>query len=261
VVKGNVTGHFAFGFYEIVLEEITGELRADIEYHQVYAHNKQGVVSGAQKWHTYNGSLKRGWMYSIPIFDALISSELFNEYQIDDWKFSPLNELEKNFSQMNARYRIGGGEGISIVKPWSSCVQDSHNALYAALKGFFKLISENSKLNSWMSNNPNDPNVIRFKSLQNYAKNIERRITFMGIAQRDWRINAENPAGHRKASKIGGALSSLLSWKTSYPRSGFDNFLKSSIDSNIDGLWLLRNSMIGGYQNSETKPLAPSTPF
>ncbi len=40
-----VTGHFAFGFAEVVKDRFTGEPRWDIEYKQVYGHNREEVVS------------------------------------------------------------------------------------------------------------------------------------------------------------------------------------------------------------------------
>ncbi len=53
-----VTGHFAYGFAHVVRDPFTDELRFDIEYEQVYAHNVDGIVSGSMKWSSYMGVLE-----------------------------------------------------------------------------------------------------------------------------------------------------------------------------------------------------------
>nr|MDZ8021638.1 hypothetical protein [Nostoc sp. SerVER01] len=59
-----ITGHFAFGIAEVIRDEFTKELRFEIKYHQIYAHNPDGIIAGTHTWADYMGNLQRGWLAS-----------------------------------------------------------------------------------------------------------------------------------------------------------------------------------------------------
>ena len=54
-------GHFAFGIARVVREPLTGELRFDIEYHQVYVDGESGIISGTHHWTRYTGDRQFGF--------------------------------------------------------------------------------------------------------------------------------------------------------------------------------------------------------
>ncbi|NEP46031.1 MAG: peptidase, partial [Okeania sp. SIO2H7] len=43
-------GHFAYGVAEVVRERLSGELRFEIEYQQIYTHNTDGIIAGRNSW-------------------------------------------------------------------------------------------------------------------------------------------------------------------------------------------------------------------
>lgn len=123
------TGHFSFGVARVAREPLSGELSLETEYRQVYAQNPNGVLSGTQWWHAYEGSFARGWMYSRPVVDTMLFAPMLTRsYDIGGVRFRPLDALVRELEAMTARYRTGNGTGASTVTPASSCVQDSSQA-------------------------------------------------------------------------------------------------------------------------------------
>jgi predicted Abi (CAAX) family protease len=124
VVQGwTVTGHFAFGEAEVVRDAFTGRPRLAIRYHQIYASNPNGIISGSQDWSAYAGSLQRGWIGLRPFSDLLIP---MGEEVLD--------AIDLQAELMAARYRSGDGGGVTLVTPATSCVQDSAQALWIAIQ-------------------------------------------------------------------------------------------------------------------------------
>ncbi len=68
---GVVTGHFAYGIAHVVRDPLTDELRFDIVYRQVYAHNPDGIVAGGMQWSSFMGDLQRGWLRDRPACDTI----------------------------------------------------------------------------------------------------------------------------------------------------------------------------------------------
>ncbi|MEO0688056.1 MAG: CPBP family intramembrane glutamate endopeptidase, partial [Cyanobacteria bacterium J06649_11] len=66
-----ITGHFAFGIAEIIRSPFTNELEFKIKYHQVYAHNPDGIISATHSWSNYMGNLQSGWLFTRPVTDIL----------------------------------------------------------------------------------------------------------------------------------------------------------------------------------------------
>ncbi len=145
---GVYAGHFAFGLAEVVKDPFTGEARFDVEYKQIYAHNRGGVVSGSQQWHAYMGDTNRGYLYDRPVSDALVKlPELFDESQ----GTKPSDVLEGRLEEMMARYRVGHGDGSSQVTAAQNCSQDSSQALYASISDWKKAVADGSMSDDLLS--------------------------------------------------------------------------------------------------------------
>ncbi len=252
---GIVTGHFAFGIASVIIDPFTGEKRFDIEYKQVYAHNNTGIISGAHKWHSYMGSLKRGWMYTIPVSDTIIQLPELMPYDIAGWKIDPLKGFSRVTEMMMAVYRTGAGSGVSMVRPDISCVQDSHYALYASLMVFENGILGSPKAVEWIKNNPGSDGVKRFNSLRNLVQQLKDRTTILGVARKDWRAHFSNPLGTRDPGKAEQVIRALLSIKSVFPRDGNDNLLNLATDRSAR-MWSILTAMSGG----KIEGLWPITP-
>lgn len=255
---GLVTGHFAFGIATVTADPFTGEKRFDIEYRQIYAHNNSAIVSGTVKWHNYMGSLRRGWMYTIPVSDTMIQIPELEPYDINGWKINPYRGLSRLLEIMAATYRTGGGSGIASVSPAISCVQDSHYALYGALMTFEKTIGGARQTIEWLSTKDAlDPEVIRFMSLGMLVKDVKDRITILGLSRNDWKKNFDNPLGTRDPNIAETAVRTLLSLKSVFPRDGNDNLIFMAANRKCR-VWSILTTMCGGKADGLT-PVAPNS--
>jgi predicted Abi (CAAX) family protease len=253
-----VTGHFAFGIAEVVMDPFTGEKRFDIEYKQIYAHNNTAIISGSIKWHNYMGDLKRGWMYTVPVSDTIIQVPELEPYDINGWKINPILGFSRMAEMMAAVYRTGGGSGISSVRPDVSCVQDSHYVLYGSLMTFEKNIKNSRNIFEWLrGKDPLDKDVIRFFSLDTLVSQLKDRITILGLARDDWKNNFENPIGTRNPDVEEKNIRTLLSLKSSFPRTGNDNLIFFAANRNYR-MWSVLTTMCGGRVEN-LKPLAPNS--
>ena len=63
----------------MVREPLSGDLVFDIEYQQIYIHNTDGIIAGAQHWTRYSGDRQFGWLGTRPIQDVLIKLDCFTE--------------------------------------------------------------------------------------------------------------------------------------------------------------------------------------
>ncbi|KAF1083524.1 MAG: hypothetical protein GQF41_0302 [Candidatus Rifleibacterium amylolyticum] len=258
-MMGLVTGHFAFGMAQVVRCPFTRELRWDLEYRQIYAHNREGVVSGSMKWHAYSGSLKRGWMYTIPISDTIIRIPELEPYNFNGWEVKPWSGLNRQLEQMQSLYRVGAGSGISSVKQDISCVQDSHAALYSALRTFEETIAKTGKVKEWISGKgPDAAEVKRYLRLLLLVRDIKKSITTFGIAQSNWREFFNQPLGTRNPNKVVGLINILLSKRSIFPRKGNDNLLRLAAEKGYP-MWSLLTCQIGG-EIPKLIPLAPTSP-
>ncbi len=119
-------GHFAYGTAEVVREPLTGELRFEIIYHQVYTHNSEGLIAGSLHWSRYMGDRAFGFLGLRPVTDTLIKLDEFTgDYEGEGWVRSPLDRVMYELEIMAARYRTGDGTGATFVGPANNCVQDA----------------------------------------------------------------------------------------------------------------------------------------
>lgn len=238
-----VTGHFAFGFAQIVKDGFTGEPRWDIEYKQVYGHNREEVVSGSLKWHAYMGNLRRGWMYSIPVADTIFDIPELQPYKINGRTVDPMRGLARELEKMMAKYRVGSGSGCSMVRPDVSCVQDSHCALNSGLDLLINGLGKHPDVIAWQKAGSADAK--RFQSLKELAREVEKTITSFGIKQGNWKEFIETPFGTRNPGKIRAIINSLKSVRTVFPRGAYDHLMTLSAKKNYP-MWTILTCQIGG---------------
>ena len=221
-VLGLVPGHFAFGFAQVITDEFTGDLRFDLVYRQVYGHNREGVVAGAHRWHSYMGSFKRGWMYTLPVSDVVIRiPELTVPYQLGDRQFDPLQTILQELAFMEARYRTGPGNGASVLTPATSCVKDSSQSLFAAIQRLKTEVITDPKVKQWVENHPTHFEVQRFKSLELLLDQVEKSMLIpLGYVPQNWRGENQEVAAHRRGASFNAStiLEALKAWKTMLPR-------------------------------------------
>jgi predicted Abi (CAAX) family protease len=243
-------------------------LRFAIEYKQVYAHNRESIVAGSHTYHSYMGNLERGWMYTLPVSDVLIRSPLlYSTYNFGGRVFSPMDALNRELEKMTARYRTGAGNGASVVTPATSCVQDSHAALYAALVKFERAIQQDSSIQKWLAANPgsveanfmgtNNPHTEY--SLPSLIEKVRAQILPHFKIPQFWEENATELAVSRKQLQgFATTLAGLNQSATLFPRSANDFMLTLLVRSFGARLWAIRSDGVGGYLPG-LEPIPPTS--
>ena len=116
-------------------EPLTDELRFEIDYHQVYTQNSEGLIAGSLHWSRYLGDRNYGWLGLRPVCDTIVELDEFTgDYETKNGRKSPLDRVVHQLEVMAARYRIGDGTGGTFVGPAYNCDRDANQALYAALR-------------------------------------------------------------------------------------------------------------------------------
>jgi predicted Abi (CAAX) family protease len=244
-------GHFSFGTGKVITEPFTGEPKFDIEYKQVYAHNSDGIVSGSNLWHSYSGSLKRGWMYSRPISDVFVKHSAFTS-DYTNANFSPLAALSHELEVMMGRFRSGDGTGVSEVTAATSCAQDSNQAMFIALKkGLDGLLSESTQ--SRLSDDEKKRAATLEKVMESYLSQVVRGANFRS----DWKEALSEPLAIKKdaLSPLATFLSVIESRKVLIPRWVYDDAAVLFLNAGAT-LQFLRTNQIGG-QDPDIIPRAP----
>ncbi|MEM1254299.1 MAG: CPBP family glutamic-type intramembrane protease [Cyanobacteria bacterium P01_H01_bin.21] len=248
-VVGTVTGHFSYGIATVVRDTLSQELRFDINYHQVYAHNPNGIVSGKLSWAEYIGNLQRGWLGTRPVSDAIIKLDVLTQ-DYGQSGINPLATLERQLQIMTARYRLGDGTGAAIVTPAQSCIQDSSQALYKTIKRIEAQVREQP---------PADPQMLQ--PLAALGNRLENALVPVGIVRPDWQHNSEVLAGIRDQSLDNetNLTTQLLSWRTIIPRVAYDQLATIFFEQGAT-LRFLRTNQVGGNEPT-ILPLAPTELF
>ncbi|MEH2139063.1 CPBP family glutamic-type intramembrane protease [Nostoc sp.] len=261
-VPYTITGHFAFGIAEVVRDEFTNELRFETKYHQIYAHNPDGIIAGTHTWADYMGNLQRGWLATRPVSDILIKFDpVTQDYDFDGIKLSPLEQFQQQLQVTMARYRVGDGTGGAMVSPGTSCVQDSSQALYAAIMAIKNQVAKTPQIQTWIRKNPNHPQALRFQQLVELGKSLEQQLAPLGIIRADW----QSQAGILAGTGIGKATepfqdrsvwAGLTTWRTIMPRQAHDDLAKIFFKHGAI-MQVLRTNQVGGWQ-SDIIPIAPT---
>ncbi|MDZ8030913.1 type II CAAX prenyl endopeptidase Rce1 family protein [Nostoc sp. DedSLP04] len=261
-VPYTITGHFAFGIAEVVRDEFTNELRFETKYHQIYAHNPDGIIAGMHTWADYMGNLQRGWLATRPVSDILIEFDpVTQDYDFDGVKLSPLKQFQQQLQITMARYRVGDGTGGAMVSPATSCVQDSSQALYAAILAIKNQVTTTPQIQTWIRANPNHPQTLRFQQLVELGQSLEQQLAPLGIVRADWQSQAGILAGTGRGKTTEpfqdrSIWAGLTTWRTIMPRLAHDDlaaiFLKHGATMQV-----LRTNQVGGWESNIT-PIAPT---
>ncbi|MBE9186537.1 abortive infection protein [Microcoleus sp. LEGE 07076] len=259
---GIVTGHFSLGLAKVVRDRFTDELRFDIEYKQVYAHNPDGIVAGSSKWQSYMGDLQRGWLGDRPVCDIICKLDcVCCDYDFEGIILSPLTELNQQLDIMMARYRSGDGTGATLVTPATSCVQDSSQAIYATIKKITAEIESNPQIQDWLKTHPTDAQTEKFYQLVALGESLEKVLMPLGIVRPDWRKNtilAGIDSEQKKSwfSGIANLLKAAISYRTMLPRRTQDEIAKILLKQGAF-LWIIRTNQVGGFDR-DIEPRAPT---
>jgi predicted Abi (CAAX) family protease len=268
------TGHFSFGVARVVTDSLSGGPILEIRYHQLYAHNREGIVSGSQDWSAFMGDLQRGWMRLRPVSDLLVRLDRLNlpvaAASAADPAPSPLQELALQSEVMMARYRTGDGTGFTNIGLFQSCVQDSAQALYITLAQLRQAARR-------ADGQPADPG-----GLNVLADGVSALVAPAGQVRPDWAHNAaviaasaapDAGAGSRTAIQAlagapaesqaapltpfrrGELRDALLSRRTILPRQAQQDLARLLMQQGAD-LWLLRTTQIPAPPPGVV-PLAP----
>ncbi len=250
-VKGwTVTGHFSFGEVRVVRDAFTGEPRLAIRYHQIYANNPNGIVAGSQDWSAYAGSLQRGWIGLRPFSDVLVPIS-----------GAALEALALQTEIMAARYRSGDGAGVALVTPSTSCVQDSSQALWIAIRQLRQ------------TNGGEAMGGVDSERLRELGVALDRLLKPFGQVRGDWAHNASQslpvgtgsssrsitPPGHDPFETSQHLRDALLSWRSILPRAAHDLYAAEFLRAGLP-LLVLRTNQIPGA-DPRLAPLAPTALF
>ncbi|MBD2112958.1 MULTISPECIES: CPBP family glutamic-type intramembrane protease [Cyanophyceae] len=260
---GTITGHFAYGLAQVVREPITNELQFDIQYQQIYAHNPNGIVSGAHDWADYMGDMQRGWLGSRPVSDVVVKLDAFiAPFQFGDMRISLFRELLLQLQVIAARYRVGDGTGVAPVTPATSCVQDSNQALFIAIQQIRRQIDSQPEIAAWVQQNPDSPEVERSRRFAALGNDLETMLVPYGVVRPDWQANAESLAGVDSTGDLTSSrrlLSGMLTWHSMMPRWAHDRVARIFLEHGGQ-LWFLRTNMVGGFDPT-VQPVPPTTFF
>lgn len=242
------TGHFSFGEARVVRDGFTGRPRLAIRYHQIYATNPNGIVAGSQDWSAYAGSLQRGWIGLRPFSDVLVP--LGGEV---------LDAIALQAEILAARYRSGDGTGVALVTPSTSCVQDSGQALWIAIR---QLRQQGDAIP--MSD-------LDRERLTELGLAFDRLLKPFGQVRGDWAHNAARTlaagTGSTTSLRLDADLfqtsqslrDALLSWRSIMPRSAHDLFAAEFLRVGLP-LVVLRSNQLPG-DNPRLEPIAPTVLF
>lgn len=250
-------GHFAYGIATVVRESLTRELQFDIHYHQVYTHNRRGLVAGTLDWSLYMGDRQRGFAGTRPVSDILIKLPAYTEpFDFNGRAWAAIDDLRIELELMTARYRTGDGTGVTYVGPANNCAQDSNQAMYASAAHLeAAVIAHRATLKAWEADNPHQAR--QFHQLLSLRRNLQQELLPFGSARADWADEQESLGSNLSDFPLKTLGRGLLSWRTMLPRKASDTITQLCLRHGA-ALWVLRTNQIGGYDPA-IEPIAPAT--
>lgn len=234
-------------------------LTSTIPCRTVYAHNNGGIISGPNLWPSYCGDLQRGWFGTRPISDIVVKLDpLSKVYDFDGITVCPLDEMVRELNEMGARYRVGDGDGSALVSSAHSCVQDSNQAMFAALNEAERKFKHNVKIQKWLEENPEHPYVQDLVKIDSIFDALDDYLTPCGV-RKDWAETAKGLRGTGKQTLIGSLLETARTWRTVVPRRAHDTLAEILLRHDAK-LWFIRTNQVGGH-DPDIFPLAPACAF
>jgi hypothetical protein len=260
---GLCTGHFAYGFARVLREPLAGgELAVAVDYRQVYAHNPDGIVAGAQDRWRYLAERQWGWLGCRPVADILVRFPPFTgTYTLgtpgDGQERCPLDTFGRQLTAMMARYRIGDGSGATFVGPAHNCGQDSNLALFAAIRDLEAEIrgADPKRLQRWRKRQPQQAG--RLAPLLELERILRARLLPIPPLRNDWKRGSVRLGSSLDEQPLRDLLQGLGSWRCLLPRLACETVLKVFLDLGASAL-VLRANQVGG-RNPRIAPVAPLT--
>jgi predicted Abi (CAAX) family protease len=255
---GRSLGHFAYGIADLEIEPLAAELSVAVQYRQVYAHNREGLISGAHDRWRYLGDRQWGWLGLRPVADILVRFPPFTcPYRIGDQERSPLDGFEAQLAAMMARYRLGDGTGATFVGPANNCSQDSNQALFAALRQLQTEIAavDPEVLRQWQRRHPDQAQ--RLQALGRFERELRQVLLPFGGLREDWRQQEYVLGSSLEDRPLNNLVRGLGSWRTLLPRLASDTVLRVFLHHGASAL-VIRSNQVGG-DHASIAPLAPMT--
>ncbi|MCB0164205.1 MAG: CAAX protease [Anaerolineae bacterium] len=247
-------GHFSYGTADIVREPLTGELRFEIVYHQVYTNNIDGLIAGKLHWSRYMGDRLWGFAGFRPLADIMVKLDAFDEpFTFTEQQHSALDIVVQTLETMTARYRTGDGTGGTYVTASNNCAQDSNQALYGAIKFLDDSIDRQTHLKARLRYHPEE--MERFERLAALGKSLRRRLLPLGSARADWEYQIEQLGTSLEDGVATNLFKGVLSWRTVLPALAAYNVTRVFLEHG-GAVWALRTNQIGG-DNPDIEPLPP----
>ncbi|PSB01087.1 CAAX protease [Merismopedia glauca] len=238
-------GHFAYGIAQVVWEPLAAEKRFEINYHQVYTHNTDGLIAGTLHWSRFLGDRQFGWVGVRPTCDLIVKLDAFNE-ELEFYENAPtvLDLISVYLQAMTARYRIGDGTGGTYVGPANNCAQDSNHALFSSLQAIERALT-----------------IERFSArilqLIKLGKALKRQLQPLGAPRNDWENNEFNLGSALEDAPLTNFKNGLGSWRTLLPRLASDTVVRVFLQQDA-AVWVLRTNQIGG-EDPDIEPIKPMT--
>jgi predicted Abi (CAAX) family protease len=251
-------GHFAYGMAWLRQEPLADEPTLELQYRQVYAHNPDGVVAGAQDHWRYLADRQWGWLGTRPIADILVRFPPFTgSYRVGDEELSPLDLFERELSVMMARYRLGDGSGAAFVGVANNCAQDSNQALFNALRRLQRQVRDRDPavLDRWRAAYPEQ--AARLQALLRLERDLRRALLPFARLRNDWRRERMVLGLSLGEDPVADVLRGLGSWRTALPRQASETVLRVFLRHGAS-LLVLRADQPGG-ENPRIAPVAPLT--
>jgi predicted Abi (CAAX) family protease len=248
-------GHFAFGEARVIHEPLADEPIFEIIYHQVYAHNGDGLTAGTMHYSRYTGDRQFGWLGVRPIQDILIRLDcITGNFTLDGQPISALDRILKQIEVMMARYRIADGRGGTKVGALNNCAQDSAQALYAAITTIDRVLRGRSGIAEQLAQSPEDAQ--RLDTLRTVGKELRDVLTPWGSARSDWEYSIELLGSGSAYGVVGKFRKAVDSWRTMLPpiaaRALAEVLLRHGASA-----WVLRTYQCGGHDPT-IEPYVPN---
>ena len=248
-------GHFAFGEATVIHEPLADEPSCDIVYHQVYAHNTDGLTAGALHYSRYSGDRRFGWLGVRPLQDILVQLDsLTGDFPLGELRVSALNEIFSQLQVMMARYRIADGRGGTKVGALNNCAQDAAQALYVAISSVGRTLNGRGGVAAELARHPDDAR--RLDDLRAVGRELRAVLVPWGSARDDWEYSIPVLGGGGNDGLLGSLSKAVASWRTMLPpvaaRALAEVFLEHGASA-----WVLRSAQVGGHDSS-IEPFVPN---
>lgn len=248
-------GHFSFGEATVIREPLAGELCFDIVYHQIYAHNSDGVTAGALHYSRYSGDRQYGWAGVRPIQDLLVKLDaLTGDYLLGQRRVSALDAIIDHLEVMGARYRIADGRGSTKVGALNNCAQDGAQALYAAISAVGRTLGGRGGAAQLLRNTPEQE--ARLDQLLVVWEELRGVLVPWGSARADWEYGAAVLGGVDYNGVVGNVQRVAKSWRTMLPPVMARAIVELLLTRGAS-VWALRSFQVGGHDPS-IEPYVPN---